>query len=310
MAQIGWIYLDPHGGRHRVGLYHGDRSGHLVIHCDLRVVQIDFSVKETRVYSFFIEDELCEVGIYAEKQGFSYDFQINKKADTPLNRVRRVEAKRNRGYLALTILGLATFVGLAVAGLMWYNRQQDAKRRASLGIASNITAKTAVRLTTEGRDAVAGLFIVDNKGRREVFYAFNTADSARVTGKMAAPDTGRILLPSGFPLRDRDAFSVRYLPADPTVNQLDFSSPTDETLAGYLQQAFDAERQAHPEATPAHCLCIAHLAFVEKGWRSLADLIFQNTPPEKNARHNRDSYLRLVRDPVFAEKARARCQAE
>ena len=66
MAQIGWVYLDNYGGRHRVGLYHGDQTGHLVIHCNLRVVQIDFSVRDTKRYSFFIEDELCEIDIVKE----------------------------------------------------------------------------------------------------------------------------------------------------------------------------------------------------------------------------------------------------
>ena len=51
MAQVTWVYLDDYGGRHRVGLYHGDHSGHLMIHINRRVVQIDFSVRESRTYA-------------------------------------------------------------------------------------------------------------------------------------------------------------------------------------------------------------------------------------------------------------------
>lgn len=307
MAQIGWIYLDNAGGRHRVGLYHGDRSGHLMIHCDLRVVQIDFSVKETRVYSFFVEDELCEVGVYKEKEGFTYDFKVNKEVDTPRNRVRRAEEKRNRGYMALMILGMAVFIGLAVSGLLWYNRQQDAKRRASLGVSSGITPELALRLTAEGRDTAASLFIIREARERKVLYTFTTADARQVTGKMSVADTGLILLPSGFPLSDRDAFTVRYLPANPQVNQLDFSRPTPRTLAGYAQMAAEAEARAHPEAEARRHDCMVRLTLREKGWQGLADLIFQNTPPEKNTAHNRDSYLRLMREPDFARKVQVEC---
>ena len=61
MAQMNWIYLDDRGGRHSIGLYHGDRSGHMLIHCNRKIIQIDFSVKETKTYSFFVEDEFCEM---------------------------------------------------------------------------------------------------------------------------------------------------------------------------------------------------------------------------------------------------------
>lgn len=307
MAQFSWIYLDNYGGRHRVGLYHGDRSGHLVIHCDLRVVQIDFSVKEDRVYSFFVEDELCEVGIYKEKNGFSYDFKVNKTVDTPRNRLRKAEEKRNRGYMALMIFGLVAVIAAGYFGARWYSRQQDAKRRASLGIASGINGETAGKLTAEGREALASVFIVEEGPRREIFYTFATADSLKITAKMTVTDTGLILLPNGFPLHDRDAFSVRYLPSNPQVNQLDFSRPADATIIGYLRQAAEAEVRAHPEATSGHSICMAQLTLKEKGWRSLAELIFQNSAPEDNARHNRDTYLRLVREPEFAEKIKAVC---
>ena len=95
MAQLGWVYLDPHGGQHRIGLYHGDKTGHLLIHCNMRVIQVDFSVKESKSYSFFIEDELCELSIHKEHGFYSYEFTTNRKVDTPLNRLRKAEDRRN-----------------------------------------------------------------------------------------------------------------------------------------------------------------------------------------------------------------------
>ncbi|HNE28113.1 MAG TPA: hypothetical protein PKL15_04510 [Saprospiraceae bacterium] len=307
MAQFSWIYLDNAGGRHRVGLYHGDRSGHLMIHCDMRVMQIDFAVKDTRVYSFFIEDELCEVGIYKEKEGFSYDFKVNKEVDTPRNRLRRAEEKRNRGYMAALIVGLLVVISAGFFGLEWYKHRQDLKRRASMGIFNNIDGDMARRLSLEGKEAVATLFIVEESRQRKVFYTFTTADSLRITAKMTVSDTGAIMLPTGFPLRDRDAFTVRYLPSTPQTNQLDFHRPAEETIAGYLRLAAETETRAHPEHTSDYSVCLAQLTLFEKGWRSLAEIIFQTASPEENKRHNHDSYLRLVRDPAFVELLRRRC---
>ncbi len=307
MAQISWLYLDTAGGRHRVGLYHGDRSGHLMIHCDMRVMQIDFAVKETRMYSFFIEDELCEVGIYKEKEGFSYDFKVNKEVDTPRNRLRRAEEKRNRGYMAALIVGLAVVIAAGFFGLEWYKHRQDLKRRASMGIFNNIDGDMAHRLNLEGKEAVASLFIVEESRQRKVFYTFTTIDSLRITAKMTVADTGLIMLPTGFPLNDRDAFTVRYLPSAPQTNQLDFHRPSDETIAGYLRLATETETRAHPEHTAEYSACLAQLTLFEKGWRSLAELIFQTVSPEDNKRNNHDSYLRLVRDPGFADQIRRRC---
>lgn len=308
MAQISWLYLDNAGGRHRVGLYHGDRSGHLMIHCDMRVMQIDFAVKETRVYSFFIEDELCEVGIYKEKDGYSYDFQVNKQVDTPRNRLRRAEEKRNRGYMVALIAGLVLVIAAGFFVLKGYKNEQDLKRRASMGIFNKIDGETAQRLNLEGKEAVASLFIVEENRQRKVFYTFTTADSLRFTAKMTVPDTGLIMLPTGFPLRDRDAFTIRYLPVSPQTNQLDFHRPSDTTIEGYLRLAAETETRAHPEHTLDYSVCLAQLVLFEKGWRSLADLIFQHSRPEDNKRNNSDSYLRLIRDPDFANALRRRCQ--
>ncbi|MEY3248417.1 MAG: hypothetical protein RL742_460, partial [Bacteroidota bacterium] len=37
MAQINWVLLDYQDRPHRVGLYHGDQTGHVLIHCEMRV---------------------------------------------------------------------------------------------------------------------------------------------------------------------------------------------------------------------------------------------------------------------------------
>ncbi|MEQ1747600.1 MAG: hypothetical protein ABMA02_19370 [Saprospiraceae bacterium] len=307
MAQVSWVYLDDFGGRHRIGLYHGDRTGHLLLHCDALIVQVDFSVKETQTYSFFVEDELCEVSVVREAQGFSYDFQVNKRLDTPRNRLRKSDERRTRKYLAIMIVGLVLFVSTVVIGLRWWGQRHKISPAAESTLTSGLTPENAHRLATEGRTAVAQLIVVQEALRRRIFYGFTTTQNAQISGLLSVPDTGQIVLPNGFPLRDRDVFAVRYLPADPHVHQINFDNPAPETVAGYLELARVAEVAAHPEHSPGHSLCVATLVLRHQGWHRLADLVFQQTPAKNNPRNNRETYLRLVRGVEFAKLVGREC---
>ncbi|MBK9336494.1 MAG: hypothetical protein IPM98_07845 [Lewinellaceae bacterium] len=308
MAQVGWVYLDDFGGRHRIGLYHGDRTGHLLLHCNSRIIQVDFSVKESRTYSFFVEDELCEVSVMHEGKGvFFYDFQVNKKVDTPRNRLRKADERRTRTYMAILIVGLLAVISGLVLGLRWWGQRQKEDHLAGTSLTSRLTPENEKRLGADGRTAVAQFVVTYEPDQRQVFYGFITADSNRISGRFSVRDTGLIILPNGFPLRDGDAFSVRYLPAEPNIHRVDFYEPADRTIAGYLEQARLAQLAAHPEAPPGYSLCIARIALREKGWQRLADLIFQTAPSANNPSNNRESYLRLVREPGFAETVEREC---
>ena len=308
MAQLGWVLLDSHSGQHRVGLYHGDNSGHLVIHCNLRVIQIDFSVKESRTYSFFIEDELCELSLQKEPDGrFSYAFLVNKTVDTPRNRDRKADQNRNNRQVGLFVGGFLIVLAFLFAGLTWYGRQQRQKEMTRTSLFSKLSEENARRLGMEGRTTTAELYVVFEGRQRKVIYGFTTADSTRISGKFAVADTGVILLHNGFPLRDRDAFELRYLPVDPEVHRLDFYHPTRPTMTAYLELATATEARSHPDQSPEHCQCLAMLAAERQGWDKLADLIFQNKTPRQNERHNRNTYLRLVRDPEFARLVQQEC---
>lgn len=307
MAQVGWVYLDDFGNRNRVGVYHGDKTGHLLIHCNLRIVQVDFSVKESRTYSFFIEDELCEVSVVKEKEGFSYDFQVNKKADTPRNRLRKDEERRNRKHIALFLAGLVLLLTVVVIGFQHYGRVQRQKLMGAASLSSRLKPEYEARIANEGKKAVTQLIIVEEGLQRRIFYGFLTEKNKQVSGLFSAPDTGLIILPNGFPLENRDAFEVHYLPSEPEIHRVEFFQPTDQTLAAYLQRALEAEQKAHPAATPGHSLCVAQVTLEKKGWERLADLIFQSTPPEQNLDHNRNSYLRLIREAEFAQAVAREC---
>jgi hypothetical protein len=104
MSQITWTYVDDDGFRHKVGLFHGDNSGHLLVYCNTRIVVIDFNVLKSKNYSFFIDEELCDISVEEKDGKFSYGFDIDQVTDTPRNRGRRKMIRYENKY-SLLILG-------------------------------------------------------------------------------------------------------------------------------------------------------------------------------------------------------------
>ena len=89
MSQHAWSITGHNGAVYTLGLFHGEETNHVVVHCNNRVVAIDFNVKESKTYSIFLDQELCEVSIdHTGGDDFSYDCRINKDVETPLNQTR------------------------------------------------------------------------------------------------------------------------------------------------------------------------------------------------------------------------------
>jgi len=307
MAQVGWVYLDNHGGQHRIGLYHGDQSGHLVIHCNLRVVQIDFSVKESKTYSFFIEDEFCEISVQRGPGGFSYDFQVNKTVDTPRNRARKAEGRQNNRYLIYLVSALAVLVLCFMFGMQRYQRWLQARRSPGPIPVEQVSPETMLLLRSQGKTTEARFFIVQEQQKRIVFYGFSTPEGKQVSGQFPSGFSQLVLMPNGFPLVDQDAFEVRYLPTSPETHVVDFFQPSQSTLAAYLRRAAAAEHGAHPEKSDRYAQCLAEITLAARGWPSLAHLILQQQSQQENDRHNSESYLRLVRSSDIQKRLAEQC---
>lgn len=109
MSQLTWTYVDDDGYRHKVGLFHGDNSGHLMVYCNTRIVVIDFHVLKSKNYSFFINEELCDLSIEEKAGKFSYGFTIDQVTDTPRNRGRR---KMIRSQTVQSLMFGAAFIVL------------------------------------------------------------------------------------------------------------------------------------------------------------------------------------------------------
>ncbi len=118
-SQFQWTYLDARGQLHRIGLYHGPRSGHVVVYCDGRILFVDFAVFHDKVYPFFIEDQLCELHLIREKNAMRYEFKVNTEADTPLNKARKEQMRQEHRWTQLRI-GLGAVLILAwLASFIW-----------------------------------------------------------------------------------------------------------------------------------------------------------------------------------------------
>lgn len=119
VAQHAWNITGYYGKQYKIGLFHGDKTGHVVVHCNNSVMAIDFGVREAKTYSLLLDQQLCEISIDpAAGEGFTYDCRINHEADTPLNverRARRAEEQRSeRWRLGAALAFIVTIVALLI----------------------------------------------------------------------------------------------------------------------------------------------------------------------------------------------------
>ncbi|MCB0524003.1 MAG: hypothetical protein H6576_12030 [Lewinellaceae bacterium] len=307
MAQMNWIYLDDRGGRHSIGLYHGDRSGHMLIHCNRKIIQIDFSVKETKTYSFFVEDEFCEIIAERLSDGrFGYEFKVNKTVDTPRNRIRKVTNRRNNKVLAAFISGVVILIAVIFLGLRWYGEREYQRSLAITSIIHNLNKHNMQILAQQGKSCVASVYLDKQDGQNIGSYRFYTADSLEIQGTFQAKET----LQNGFPTSAGGSFQAQYLPSDPQIHRVDLYRPNRKTLEQYIQIAFETEHFKNPELSKEKNLCRVLTVAETAGWTYLADIIYQDKSTDENSKNNRDSYLRLMRSGQIESAIKHNCWDE
>ncbi|MBK7475922.1 MAG: hypothetical protein IPI11_07865 [Haliscomenobacter sp.] len=112
MAQQSWTLNTGNGRQHLIGLYHGEESGHLAVYCNNQIILVDFHVRAEKRFSFFVDEELCELTILpAAVRGFQYQLVLNEQADTPRNQRRKALAaaqeKDRKEWIWRLVFGLA-----------------------------------------------------------------------------------------------------------------------------------------------------------------------------------------------------------
>lgn len=278
------------GQRYDIGLYHGDLSGHLLVHCNFKILLIDFSVKEPRNYSFFIEDELCELSIVRNGERFGYGLEINTWTDTPLNKARKVQ---NRKYWLQTLAffgGLLLLIGSFIFAISYFFNGYQNRKSSAL-------------LDENGISAVAR-FEVDDSVRLLTyqFVAGGTTYQHQKPIEKTAADFRDF-----FSVQTGDEFEILYLPGRPEINRILFEKPSPRTLDRLQFLVLQKHLQSNREMSENIAKCWLSVAYDLIGIPGWADFYAQDILPEANPYHNRQTYLRLIRDIPFLKATREKC---
>ncbi len=294
MNRFNWTYLDDRDGQHQVGLMHGPESGHLLVYCNSKIVLIDFRVLTDAEYSFFINEELCELSIERRGRQFLYGFEINKKADTPLNRERK---KRNKKDLlkSLVFLGsLLLVVSIFISGLFSWNNYQAKNSIDQQLIFSGLETKAKVLLATESEDQTPTYFFTVN---------------GKAYQDKILQDSEYIILENGMPLETGDEFVVKYLSYNPNMNQIYYERPTDNQLQTYKARAAQRFQMKNPGSTPEYCSCLIETAYKVNGLDGIADVYFFDTNISDNSKHNSQTYQKLIENLEFKTQLNKNCSS-
>lgn len=115
MAQQSWTYLNRIGQKFNIGLYHGLKSGHVIVYCNRSIVLIDFTIKDTKKYSFYIGEEFMELDLEKNKsikEEFSYSLTINHELSTSYNKEKKERNRKNN--LLAAFFGIAFFLAIGI----------------------------------------------------------------------------------------------------------------------------------------------------------------------------------------------------
>ena len=290
MSQFNWTYLAPSGKKHHVGLFHGDHTGHVMIYCNSKVVLVDFKVRETKSYSIFIEEELCEIGIERQKDRFVYGFDINKEVDTPLNRVRKATDKKHlkQGVGFLAVLGVLVFIAV-----MFLGNFGDGPGKPNL----------AALLAASGKETNAKVFLSDPDKA-----TYNFVANGKVYSEKTAYEIGiDIILENGMPLEDGDEFLVKYSSQKPEFHKIHFNRPTAKQISIYKNRATEKYKDLHPDEKMEYCNCLTDIAYELDGINGYAKFYLQDKSHDEDRRYNENSFHRLVRSVPFQKEAEKRC---
>lgn len=289
MAQYNWLYLGDNGRQYNVGLFHGDRTGHLMVMCNSRIVLIDFSVKQSKDYSFFIDDELFELSVEGKSGNYAYNCSINEDADTPRNRIRKKQKKLDfRKTVALITIFALIVIGVLGFAMVNQNSEPPPPNLEAL-------------LHQEGLETVARIYL-DEETPTQVKYSFVANGYAKSFERNWDGD-----LVNGFPLRDGDEFRVQYLMERPKKHRLDLEKPTTQQIQRYLDRTIERHRVLNPKLTERQARCQVKVAYRLEGLEGLALLFNQDKSVKENPDFNASLYNKFTRDVPFQEAVEKEC---
>lgn len=123
MAQIAWNVRGSNGFLFAIGLFHGDETGHVMLYCNNQVVQVDFSVQQSKSYKLLLNEELCAVYIDKAPDGsYSYRCELDLEADTARNKSQKekTETVNKQDYLWRFIVAFFLTLLLCLLLFLWW----------------------------------------------------------------------------------------------------------------------------------------------------------------------------------------------
>jgi hypothetical protein len=304
MAQAGWNIIDTRGRGHQVGLYHGDGSGHVVVYCDRRIIQIDFSVLESRSYSFFIEDELYELTLDKQPNGqFVYQCKVNEEADTPRNQAIKAEQKQDRRYMRWVLASMFVLLTAFFCFSYWARYHRAPVRTFErVWTGSQASPITIEQLRKSGKTTTATLTWDSLEQPYRLICQFEPEGrSTPLRFVSDAPNPSALVAPTGFELLHKDAFRVYYNPDKPEQYFIDFEVPDTTTIESYMLRAIAAEMASHPAEPLQSHHCKVQVIVEKYGWKALPAVISQHIDTYKQR------YLQMITDPATKTAIDIRC---
>lgn len=77
MPQCFWSIENPSGPSYQVGMYHGDKSGHLLLYSGKHILRIAFMVDKPLSHSFYLGETLYEFQLVSQKK--AWDYRLREK---------------------------------------------------------------------------------------------------------------------------------------------------------------------------------------------------------------------------------------
>ena len=266
MSQFNWTYLAPNGGKHNVGIFHGDKTGHVLVYVNSKVTLIDFKVKESKSYSIFIEEELCEINIEKRRTGFAYSFDINREADTPTNLLRREQNKKHLKQGIGFVAGLLLLVAITMFGFSYFDPDYRYERdMASMAMVKQNEKETSAKIFVENQKEATYNFIANGK----------------VYSNKTHLEKENILLENGMPLEDGDEFIIQYSSKNPKNNEIKFNRPTADQIKIYKERAFKKYLKANPLDSEKKAQVVVEIAWELEQLNGLAKIYLQDVSAEE-----------------------------
>lgn len=253
---------------------------------------IDFGVLRSKSYSFFIENELCEIVMERKGNRFFYDFEINREVDTPLNRARNQLEKKHWRQSLLFFGGMLLLVAIFTVTFLSFKSSKAQSNLIDLPLA-NYKSTIAKLIVEPGKDDT---YFIN--------YSF-VANGKKVEGQLERDQVP--LYKNSFPLVTGDELAVNYAPNLPERHELDFSQAPKEQITRFLDRSFQLHQQYNPRLTKQMIRCQLEIAYELKGIEGLANFYYQKTSPNINSQFNQQTYQRLVRDTPFKNKVQESC---